>query len=167
MKAIQSAILTLVCLVSISTLAANLPADFDAAGWKNLVDKVVNQGNILQTQAGEIRFLESVVPADTSKPHQGEYLTARGAKDQDGQYQVSSVTAISESWTIDADGNWNIAQQMLIASPSGELVSVVRELLVETQDRQVVSTDQTPGPAVDDPATLSSWGDKIKLWSAE
>ncbi len=164
MRLILIVMMALVTLFSIGSMAA-LPADFDSAQWEALTQKIVQDGERMDFQEGEIRTLSHLVPEDTTKPRRAEYISTLGFASPDGtKYGIYAVSTVSEDWKLRADGNWEIHQLGYVATYDGHLERVMDGILVITQEGRVLETIDHPVGSPESEKELTRWSAELKRW---
>lgn len=142
-----------------------LPPQFDAQKWQALVDQAAKSPDVMDSQMGQFRILTRMTPNDPTQVHQADYFSVIGYPTTDGSsFSVMSVSAVSETWDIDADGNWDVDQWIYRLSAEGELTGISHNRLVETQDGYVLRYDSFPTKGPEDAGELAHWGLKLEEW---
>jgi hypothetical protein len=158
----KHAVLALALFFSANVFAANKPADFDAAKWDKLVNKIFEKGEVANIAAGELRYLKKIVPEDTSKSHHADYLSLLGNYTNMAQYIPADVSAVEEDWQTENGEDWVIDQWTYHVTPAGDLISVSHQRLVE-HNGQVLEYKEIPVAA----DQMDMWSDKLNEWYAE
>lgn len=154
-----------VSLFSTIPAFADTPANFDATKWNTLVQNVSAKGTRADLVDGVTFKTFSVInPRDTARPHTAEYFSTVGSVDSEGQFAATSVSAVSENWSIDQEGNWVIDQWLWNTTLNGDLLSLNHSVLRETATGRVLSIDTFPTGGVHDTAELARWGAKLDFW---
>ncbi|MGZ3723743.1 MAG: hypothetical protein ACXVA9_12460 [Bdellovibrionales bacterium] len=166
MHALKYAISGLALIFSLNAFAATVPSDFDQAKWQQLLVKIQASQNIMQIQAGELRYLAQIVPADTAKDHHAKYMSVLGNYDERQKYVVEDVSAVDEDWKIDSDNIWTIDQWTYHMSLNGDLIDVSHTQLRE-RDGQVLSMDDLKAGAPTDAAELQRYGSLLNDWTSQ
>lgn len=154
----------LILSLSNLALAANTPPSFDSAKWQALISEVVAKGTAMETEDGSWRTLTRIIPADTTKSHEADYLSTVGGVDSNQKYFPSIVYDSYEDWQLDQSGNWNIEQWEFTISVDGELLAIAHNKLRETKDGEVLGSDELPTAGPSDAGDLKFWGQKLSEW---
>ena len=161
---------TLIALFALlaSPFSANAatPPGFDSAKWDQLVAKVALVGMPGSIADYETRTFSNLQPADKTQPHLAEYFSTMGVFDSAHRYNALYVSAVSENWSKDGDGNWVIDQWIWQVDLRGNLKSVYHGILVETANGTVLDVRNAPAGAADSPEELQRWGAKLAEWLA-
>ena len=155
--------LVLALLFSANVFAANKPADFDAAKWDKLINKIFEKGEVANIPAGELRYLKQINPEDMSKSHHANYLSLLGNYTNFAQYIPADVSAVDEDWQTENGVDWVIDQWHYHATPAGDLTEVKHQRIVE-HDGQVLDYQEIPVGAADQPEQLERWSKKLTEW---
>jgi hypothetical protein len=143
----------------------SVPPEFDAQKWGALVAQAAKSTDAMDTESGQFRTLTKITPLDAGQPHQADYFSAVGYPDtESGNFSVMYLSAVSETWAIDANSNWDVDQWIYQLSTSGELTSLSHNHLVEEQDGRIVLYDGISTKGADDPGELQHWGVKLDEW---
>jgi len=166
MRALNFAISGLALLISFNTFAANVPANFDPAKWEQLSAKVLASSNVMQIEAGELRFLSQIVPEDTSVDHHSRYLSILGNYDAQSKFNAEDISSVDEGWQIDQDGIWSVDQWIYHMTLKGDLIDVTHTQIRE-RDGQVLSIDDLKAGNPTDAEELQRWGALLDQWTSE
>src|SRR5262249_16926853 len=120
-------------VAALSTLSIQLHAD--EAAWNKLINNAVQNGHRAVVSAGyEYRTLTRATSDDETKPRTMNYFSTVGGKDSQGVYQIGNESLVSETWTIDAQGNWNIDQYIFVTTSETEAYQYAHNVVTEKQD---------------------------------
>ncbi len=135
----------------------------DSAQWTKLSQKIVAKENF--NDGYNLFFISRIVPEDKTKPHQADYLVVRYLDTAtDGSIAPSQVESVSEKWTIDAKGNWDVDQWQHVADKNGKLLRVTHMHLVEQMDSAVLVYDSLPTGDVNSPEETARWNTYLNSW---
>ena len=167
MKILIAVLFPVLLQVSAQASAGSVPPQFDAQKWSALVAAAAASTDSMDTDYGQFRSLTRITPLSTDKPHQADYFSAVGYPDSEsGRFSVMYLSAVSETWAIDANGNWDVDQWIYQLTTEGELASVAHYHLVEQPDGRVLGDDVVPTKGADDPGELQHWGEKLAEWQS-
>ncbi|MNJ96773.1 hypothetical protein D3C87_145060 [compost metagenome] len=110
--------------------------------WEALLGEMIFKGDRTETQNGYYMTLthQVALPAP-AEGHHVEYISTVGYYDHTGIYQPMRVEAVSETWRIDRNGNWDIDQWLFVISIAGDVVRGQHVHLVETRTGSIVEYD--------------------------
>lgn len=152
-----------VVVFSLSGFAAT-PPGFNQASWNQFVAKVAATGSPMLAANAELHVFSHVVPNDVSKPHQADYFSTLGERDNAGTYTPFSVSVVNENWQKDSSGNWIIDQWIFDLTLMGDLRRVYHGRVVESQSGSVLSDESFPVGSPTDSANLQLLGHKLDQW---
>lgn len=153
-----------VLLFSLTLLSPAYGAEENLA-LNQLIQKTVSEGSFYEANDfGYAAYsLGNIVPNDETKPRSAEYFTVIGVFSRD-RFVPTSLSTVTEEWTISAEGYWVIDQWIQQASLQGELESVRHAKIVETWDRQVLEVITLPTESVDSPTEQTRWKSLLEKW---
>jgi hypothetical protein len=145
--------------------AANTPPGFESTRWEKLVGLVAFIGDQYDIGDGvQLRSFASIIPTDKTVPHKADYFSTIGLVDTFRKYHPNEISAVSEDWRKQTNGNWEIEQWIWKVSLSGELRGVMHGLIVKTPDNTIVEMKNLPVGNADAPEELARWGAKLNEW---
>jgi len=143
--------------------SAALPVDFNEQKWNELVEQVQLNGRSSAYPNGVYLSVGHVSPSDETQDHQADYLSTVGFFDDQSNYHVDHLEAVSETWTLDAEKNWHIDQWIFVLSASGDITKTMRREIVRTQTGIVLKLDSLPATAEE---SAAHWGKLLQEWFA-
>lgn len=144
--------------------AENLPPGFDESRFLNLLHFAAEKGKPMKVDAYEYRVLSNISEPDPSKTHYSDYFSLVGGTDSAGNFGVLEISAVSEFWERQANGNWIIDQWIWEVAPNGELIRNLHYIIVETFDGSVLELKYLPNDGPQAPEELARWGAKLDQW---
>ncbi len=145
-------------------IAGHIPPGFDAQKWNSFVQKVVAFGESTLIEPYTFRHLSRLQPQDKTKPHQADYIRTTGVVDSQDNYIPFSVSAVSENWAVNAEGNWVIDQWLWDVNLDGGLETVQHFMLVETPSGTVLDVQNLSAGQPSSAEELARWSDKFAEW---
>jgi hypothetical protein len=150
-----------------SIFAANLPPHFDAQKWQTLLQQAATQGEEVETPDGYLlHYLTQMTPPDTTRTHQSDYFSVVGAYTGANQFTVLDVSVVSETWTLNSDGNWEIEQWIHEVHPNGDLYRVDHSSMVESPDGSILDMKDFPVGSPSSDTELQKWDAALMNWYA-
>lgn len=147
-------------LFSIFSSAA-VPTNIDSQKWNELLNQVQLNGLSSSYPNGVYLSVSSIVPNDPSKDHQADYLSTVGSVDENGNYIPHHVEAVSETWKLDAEGNWNVDQWIFVVGIDGDIQTVYRRELVKTPEGMVTKLETISTTPEEE---HTKWSDLLIQW---
>ena len=158
--------LILLMLLAFSAPLANAATapNFDLARWSKLMNRMILEGSRTDSTYGTMLSLSKVNPPDESKSRQAEYISVLGTY-SDNIFMPLMVSAVSETWTLLDNGNWDIDQRIYNTQPMGDLSKVLHLHIVKSSDTNTVLTyDHLPVGEIYSVEELTNWGKKLNEW---
>lgn len=160
----RSFFILLSSLVTFWTLTVSAAAPgLDVEKFEALVNKTLTEGTVLESVYGTTVYLARIVPNDTGKPRSADYFTAEVVV-ANGQVIPRRFDVVSENWTINADGNWEIEQYIFLITTSANLEKVTHQRVIETPDMHLIRVEQIPVPSLEDPAVVAALKIRMDAW---
>ena len=132
--------------------------------WEKLHAHLLQPENYYQKY--NLFLLENIIP-DKTVPHQADYFeTAQVIVHPDGSLTPIGTKVFTETWTLDADNNWDVDQWRFTATDDGVPTALVHNHIVETQDTIVVKYEQLPDQDPTSPAAAAVWQAALERWFA-
>ncbi|MCB9027325.1 MAG: hypothetical protein H6625_13470 [Bdellovibrionaceae bacterium] len=134
-------------IVSVSILTSNwafAANTSDEQSWQKLVQKIVKEGEVLNSEYGTYLIMSEITPnkpdLDQDGNHINNYISLVGgfSPPSSSNFFLSHVEAVWENWQLDADGNWKVDQWLFKLTENGDLLSARHYSLVETKQRRVL-----------------------------
>lgn len=161
MKLVLAALIGWTVSIASITAQAQMPPDFDAAKWQQITAETLAKGSLMQTPYNYYKTLSYLNPADLSKAHTADYFSAVGNFDNQQKFVVDHFEIVSETWTIDAQKNWNIDQWIFVVSVDGSLTNGDHNFIVEDAGGRVLvvkTISSTPDER------LQGWSERLSEW---
>ncbi|WP_413612439.1 hypothetical protein [Bdellovibrio sp. HCB-110] len=147
-------------LFSIFSSAA-VPTNIDAQKWNELLNQVQLNGLSSSYPNGVYLSVSNIVPNDPTKDHQADYLSTVGFVDDNGNYNPRHVEAVSETWTLDAEGNWHVDQWIFLIGIEASIQKAYHREIVKTPSGMVTKLETIATTSEEENA---KWSDLLEAW---
>lgn len=125
--------------------------------------RIENTGRATRIDSLFTLNLGHVVPSDEAGPHVADYVGEVGTI-SGGAFIANSITAVSEVWTKNAAGNWEIDQWIFGASLEAEVRTAWHLHVVETPQRMVLSSMWLPVGDLRGAEIHQRWASTLEPW---
>lgn len=147
-------------LFSIFSSAA-VPTHIDAQKWNELLNQVQLNGLSSSYPNGVYLSVSNIVPNDPTKNHQADYLSTVGFVDENGNYIPHHAEAVSETWTLDTEGNWNVDQWIFVVGIDAGIQTVYRREIVKTPEGMITKLETISTTSEEE---YTKWSDLLNQW---
>lgn len=143
---------------------ATTPPGLDPVKFTALAQRAVEKGTLLQAGDYDLHVLTRRTPDDPANSHLAEYFSAVGVTQTDGKFVAFRVSAVSEDWRKQPNGDWEIEQWVWDAALDGEPLQIFHTLLKEDARGSVLSDVNLPVGQPTDKAEIQRWEKYVGRW---
>lgn len=150
----------LLLVVYLVVLSGVAQAQVDSTTWNSLLNKITSEGRVIDSYYGVYMSLSN--HEQVQDGYLADYISTVGGYDNQGQYQYSHVELVSEDWSTNADGNWDINQWIFVIEKDQSMRRAAHIHLVEDPTGGILVHERLP---IQEGEAQVKLNDEVSAWT--